>query len=467
MRYTHASRRLLLPALVVLLAACWLGGGVTADPTWIDESLQLLALPVLLLAVASLASADHESQGQLVYLGIATGLVIFLVPALQLLPLPEALWSAPQARQAMATDLSQAGVTSHATRWALSPFGTEGSLWAMLPALAAFLAALAVPARYRRRVVQAVVLLVLFNIVFAFFEAGLPRESSLRLYRTAGFGGLLINSNHQATACIIGAALAIGLAVEARIRAGHGETRPHLQWWYAALACFFLLVVPLSTSRAGWAIALPAVAAALVLTGGLPLGKIGRSKRVTVVALVLVVLAIVGLRAGMGWMAVDEAEELRHALTSAAVDMGKAHAPLGSGVGAFVEAFEQDAPSRLLLANYVNHAHNEYAQWWLTTGWPGMLALGCLLAVMCVAGWQLLRVRGKGSNAVLAAACFVAICAVLVHSWVDYPLRTTTLMATVAALAGLMLAALSDAGRREKAGRRRISREDEVTPGSA
>ena len=47
-----SARRLLLPATLILLIACWLGGGVTADDTAIDEWLQLLALPVLLLADA-------------------------------------------------------------------------------------------------------------------------------------------------------------------------------------------------------------------------------------------------------------------------------------------------------------------------------------------------------------------------------------------------------------------------------
>ena len=449
MPHTDALRRLLMPALIVLLAACWLGGGVTQDDTSIDEWLQLLALPVLVLAVATLASDGLEAG--IVRCGVAIALLIALVPALQLLPLSADWWSMPAARQGLAVDLSQAGIAG-APHWTLSPAATEASLWSMLPALAAFLAAIALPSRQRRGLVQAVVLLVLLNVGFAFFQAGLPRDSALRLYQDfdAGFGGLLANTNHQATACIVGMTLAVGLAVEARLRAMRGETRPHMHWWYAGLAAFFLLVTPLSTARAGLAIALPALAAALLLTGGLSLARIGRSKPATAMALGLVVFAFIGVRAAMGWMAVDQAEELRHVMAGATIGIGKTQAPLGSGIGSFVQVFEQGAPSRLWLAQYVNHAHNEYAQWWLTAGWLGMLVLALALVVLAVSGWQVVGIRGKGSSAIIAGACLVAVFAVLAHSWVDYPLRTTTLMATTSALAGLMLAALADARERTR-----------------
>ncbi len=459
---TDALRRPLLPALIGLLVAVWLGGGVTQDGTSIDEWLQLLALPVLLLAGMGLMMEWPDER--IARLGIACALAVALVPALQLLPMSAAWWDEPSARQALAADLAQAGVPGLVRHWSLSPLATEQSLWSLLPALAAFLAAIALPSSQRRRLTQVIVLLALLNVMFAFFQAGLPRDSALRLYQDfdAGFGGFLANTNHQATACIVGMVLAVGLAMEARIRAERGETRPHTHWWYAGLAVFFFLAVPLSTSRAGLTIALPALAGALLLTGGLRVSRIGRSKRATALALGLALLAVVGVRAAMGWMAIDEAEELRHTMASATMSIGATQAPLGSGVGSFVQVFEQGTPPQLLLANYINHAHNEYAQWWLSAGWLGMLVLAFMLAVLAMAGWRIARLRGKGGNAILAGACFVAICAVLAHSWADYPLRTTTLMATTSALAGLMLAALADALQREKT-RRRTHREDENT----
>lgn len=437
---TDVARRLLLPALILLLVACWLGGGVTSDDTGIDEGLQLLALPVLLLAAATLLD---ETPSPWVRRGLWVAAAIAMVPAVQLLPIPAALWHLPPARQALAADIAVAGVTV-APHWSLTPAASERALWALLPAMAAFLAACALTAVQRRRLLQALVGLVAFNVVFAFFQAGLPQESDLRLYQDfdAGFGGLLANTNHQATACIIGMVLAVGLAAESRLRAARGQAHPHRHWWYWGLATGFLLMVPLSTSRAGMSIVLPVLALALWLTRTLKLQQIGRSRRATALALGLVVLSVVGARAAIGWLAVDQAEEIRHTLAAAAVTMGKAEAPLGSGMGSFVPAFEQAAPVSLQMANYVNHAHNEYVQWWMTAGWLGMLVLAAALLLLAAAGWQI--TRGRGRNAVLAGASLAALCAVLAHSWADYPLRTLTLMATCGALAGVLLAALGD-----------------------
>jgi hypothetical protein len=447
---TEALRRALLPTSLVLLVAVWLGGGVTVDDTSINEWLQLIALPVL--GMSLLVLMRDVPDGPFSRWGLLTVVMVAAIPVLQLLPIPQVWWATPPARLALSVDLMQAGVAGLQHRWTLAPAETENAIWSLVPALAIFFAAIGLRADHRRRLAQTVVLLVLFNLLFAFFQVGLPPDSILRLYQDFDprFGGLLANTNHQATALIIGMVMAVGLSMEARGRAAFVSTRTHLHWWYAGLATCFLMTVPLSTSRAGMAIALPALAGALLLTGGVPLARIGHNKWASAGALLLTLFAVVGGRTAIGWMTVDESEELRHTMSSAAVAIGKLQAPLGSGVGSFIPVFEQGAPSTLWLASYVNHAHNEYAQWWLTTGWLGMLVLATVLVLLLTAGWRIVRLQGRGSQAKLAASCFVAVCAVLAHSWADYPLRTTTLMTTTAALAGLMLASLDDACGREK-----------------
>ncbi|MEF9979407.1 MAG: hypothetical protein RR834_13050, partial [Thermomonas sp.] len=86
MPQTDAFRRFLLPALLVLLLAVWLGGGVTQDDTAIDEWLQLLALPLLAIALALLIAEFPEDMYR--RCGMAAALFIACVPLVQLLPLP-------------------------------------------------------------------------------------------------------------------------------------------------------------------------------------------------------------------------------------------------------------------------------------------------------------------------------------------------------------------------------------------
>ena len=103
-----ALRRFLLPALLVLLLAAWLGGGVTQDDTPIDEWLQLLALP--LLAVAAVVLLAELPDDRYRRSGIAVALLIAAVPLLQLLPMAAAGWNLPPGRGGLAADLRQAGV---------------------------------------------------------------------------------------------------------------------------------------------------------------------------------------------------------------------------------------------------------------------------------------------------------------------------------------------------------------------
>ena len=80
---------LLAPGLILLLIACWLGGGVTVDPGPMDEWLQLLALPLLALAAWHLSR--QSAGGGLQRPAMLALVLIALVPLLQLLPLPPAL----------------------------------------------------------------------------------------------------------------------------------------------------------------------------------------------------------------------------------------------------------------------------------------------------------------------------------------------------------------------------------------
>src|SRR5687768_3410806 len=80
----------------ILLAACLFLGGGTRAGFLSDAAVQLLAIPLLLVAlrrVAGLPSLKGARSALLLCLGIA------LVPALQLVPLPPGVWAALPGRE--------------------------------------------------------------------------------------------------------------------------------------------------------------------------------------------------------------------------------------------------------------------------------------------------------------------------------------------------------------------------------
>ena len=426
----------LLPWVVPsFLAMVFALGGPTVDVTATDEWLQLVALPILLLAGTALLL--DPPRARLTRAAMLAALAIACVPLLQLLPLPSALWGMPDARAAIAVDLASAGVDTPA-RWSLHPEATLRSSLALLPALACFFGVVALGPGRLKRVPQVLVALVLANLAFGFVQVGLPSDSPLRLYPGlgSGFGGVLVNDNHQGTALVIGMVLAIGLWAHAKHRAVQGQPHKlrHGLWLLAAFSC--VAALPLSGSRAAMVIALVAAALTVAATGLLPLLRIRDSRRAAAGAVLAVALVALGSFSAWRWMQVDAVDELRQTIARETISVGQRHAPLGSGIGSFVDVFAQEASWNPAFqgGEYVNHAHNEYAQWWMTGGVGALAALAFALGIL---GWTGTAVLRHGRRHPLAAASWLALLTVLVHSVVDFPLRTMSLMSVSASLAAL------------------------------
>jgi O-antigen ligase len=166
--------------------------------------------------------------------------------------------------------------------------------------------------------------------------------------------------------------------------------------------------------------------------------RLRHRRRTAIIVAVLAAIAVAGMLSALTWMRADETSgELRHALTRETWRLGLQHAPTGSGWGSFIPLFEQAASPLFQRSHYVNHAHNEYAQWWMEGGIPAMLVLTYVLAVWAWLGARLLQDRRERA---LGVACWLAGCVVLAHSIVDFPMRTLSLMSMTGLLAGLVVA---------------------------
>lgn len=441
----HPASRALLPAVALTLAVAWFGGGVTVDVTSTDEVLVLLSLP--LLAMAAWAWLQRPRPPALMLAALAAAVLLVLVPLLQwLLPLA----GGGGARAGIAADMAAAGVSGGISRASLIPLATEHALWSLLPPLSVFLGVALLDHRQRRRAVQVALALVLANLAFGFVQAGLAMDHPLRLHENngTGFGGALINGNHQASALIIGMLLALALAADARRRHdGAGRDRRTWAWLTAAGACF--LCIPLAGSSAGMLIGVLFLALGVAATG--VIGRVGGSRvRQSALAALAVVGVLVLVVAGQ-WMDLAQTDPLRHAAARETWALGNRFLPLGSGVGSFVQTFAQAAGPLFQRGEYVNHAHNEFAQWWLEGGLPALVAAIAVLGVLAWTGLRLLRERRHRS---LGLAAWLGLCALLVHSIVDFPLRTLSLMTMAGLLAGLAVAEAARVQQREHCSRR-------------
>jgi O-antigen ligase len=111
------------------------------------------------------------------------------------------------------------------------------------------------------------------------------------------------------------------------------------------------------------------------------------------------------------------------------------HLVLGSGVGSFPRVYRQYEDQAAVTPTFANHAHNDYLEIALEAGLPGLLLLAAFFLWWGSRAVPIWRSQAADRYAVAAS---IASAAILVHSIVDYPLRTAALSAIFAACLALM-----------------------------
>ncbi|TIM80567.1 MAG: O-antigen ligase domain-containing protein, partial [Mesorhizobium sp.] len=97
----------------------------------------------------------------------------------------------------------------------------------------------------------------------------------------------------------------------------------------------------------------------------------------------------------------------------------------GVGFGNFQKAYQIYEKEEMIFKKYVNHAHNDYLELIFEGGIPAIILIVLYFVMLFMA---LTRVRRDP----LQKAAFLSVSFLLIHSLVDYPLRTEALAMTFA-----------------------------------
>jgi O-antigen ligase len=195
----------------------------------------------------------------------------------------------------------------------------------------------------------------------------------------------------------------------------------------------------LNGSLAGYGLALPVLAASALIV--LPPGSRLRLWVVAAAALLLVgaVLALQSTSIGsskLGQDATTSVQSREDILRTTARAMSD-FLPFGSGLGSFRDVYHLYERPEQVTNTYVVHAHNDYAEIALETGVAGIILMLLFLGWWMLAVWRVWR---TAEAAPFARAASIASAAMLIHSLVDFPLRT----AAISACFAMCLALLAD-----------------------
>ena len=444
-----------------------LGGG-TRSGFLSDALLQLVSIPPLLIAVSSLATlARREPQAfRRIRPGLIFAAAIVLVPLVQLIPLPPAIWKSLPGHAPLAAALDAAGITPGWLPLSVVPNATILSALSLLPPLAVFCCAVQLDARERRSLSLLFVALAVLSAFLGLSQISQGTSSPLRFFAITNpteAVGFFANRNHFAALLYAALPFAAVFALEAgsTVRFGRGRTgfdAGSVMPLTVSLLAFVVMLAAeaMARSRAGMALTMASLVGIGVLvfvdrrrapgrtTAGLILGA---------VAIAMVLVLQFGLFRILQTFAADPLDDSRLQFLRNTAVAARTYMPFGAGMGTFVPVYQMFETPAAVFPQYINHAHNDFAELWLEAGVIGMALLGAFLfwfVLRAVGLWRGAAPAAGDLDRALARAASFAIVLVLAHSLLDYPLRTAAMMAVVALACALMIEPVK-VGQREAA----------------
>ena len=412
--------------------ACLLLGG-SAQGIWQNALLQLAGLAIIgWAAVASSAEPLPRASRPLLLLAVAAIAVV----ALQCIPLPSSFLT-NGIRTRIAEGYPLLGQMAPSLPVSLTPYASIATLLCIIPPLAVFCAIVRLRAYRPSWLATALLAGTTLGVMLGALQVAAP-NSAWYFYPETNRGqgvGFFANVNHMATLLLMTFPFLAAIAAAGKSR--NLQRYSALLATLAGAAMVLIVGIALNGSLAGFALALPVMAASAVLV----LSRSNRARGWLMgIAAILVVAGVAGIASSsiggseIGQEAATSVQSRQQILRTTGQAIAE-FMPFGSGLGSFVKVYPLYEKPDLVTDEYVVHAHNDYAELALELG-----VAGIVLIVLFIA-WWVIAVRAvwwRGEGGPFARAAAIASAAALVHSSVDFPLRTAAISACFAMCLGLM-----------------------------
>ena len=426
-------------AAPIYLFLCLLLGGSVQGVAG-NMVLQLIGLGLLAwAAIVPVAGRSSTAERQL---GILILLVLVLI-AVELVPLPASIWTHLGGRSVLAGGFQVLGVAVPSMSISVAPYDTVATTLTLIPPLALLAIVLRIGAR-PLWLVAALLAGLFAGILLGILQVGSAStpDSPWYLYADTNYGvatGFFANANHMATLLLISIPFLAALLGSARSRRGGLQHYSGVIALVTAAAVVVLVGLVLNGSLAGYGLAVPVLVASTLL-----LLRPRSPARLWVGVGAALLLA--GVLAGLFLMPLDSSVlrsqartsvQSRQEILTTSLRAAGDFLPLGSGIGTFERVYAlYERPDTLDPTTTVNHAHDDYVEVALEAGVPGIFLMALFLlwwARAALGAWR------TGDSGPFARAATIASAAILVHSIVDFPLRTAAISSCFAMCLALLV----------------------------
>lgn len=427
-------------ALVIFFGVCMLLGGASAEGGKVHAVFNAIAVMALTVPLFISKSSYVRLDARMV---LVFAFLFLLLVFFQIISLPNGWWSNLVDRDIVQKNFSLLGLPLDYTPLTLAPVRIFTSASMIILPLLVILTLTA--RRNRLHTNVKLVFIPIIAIISGLLGLAQLLSGGMTLYDYTSNDlpiGIFSNINHQATLMIMAIPFIAVLAWHNLQDRSRLTSNSFKQMGLILLFLFFLAILILSRSLAGYLIVLPILAGSLFLLIGKS-SYMGKTQIRRIFAASAVLLLISYFLIDPQELRVESVQGSAFSRTMVAVtmkDMIGQHFVWGSGLGSFIDVYRLYEDGDLVINTIFNHAHNDYLEWIVETGIPGILLLGTFLMWL---SFRIIKVwRSKLSlETNLARAASLSLLVVVIHSLVDYPLRTYTIAIAAAFCIGIILSA--------------------------
>lgn len=381
---------------------------------------------------------------------LALAAAVFCLLLIQLLPMPPALWTSLSGR-GIIVDIDEAANLGSVWRpLSMTPALTWNALYSLFVPLAVLFLAIQLKREERFQLLNVLLVLGLCSGLLGLLQVSGGADGPLYLYRITNNGsavGLFSNRNHAAVAL---ACLFPMLAVFASVGINSVEQK-RVRGWLAVVSGLVLVPLLLVTgSRAGIIVGLAGLVAVLFLYRRPTMDRPAKRKiqkvnmtyvygGIAVFAMAILTSLFARAQALDRLLASNQPEDLRFQIWGPIAELAWKYFPAGTGFGSFASVYQIDEQDTLLSATYVNHAHNDWLEVYLTGGLIGILLLSVVVVAWVLASFKVWTKTFDGSREMAFARLASTLLFMLgLASLGDYPLRVPSIMC-ISVLCGVWL----------------------------
>ncbi len=416
------------------LLACLLLGGSSAAGLAANLLLQLVSIPIIGWALWRLIQDGVAPQ---IRTPLALLAMLLVVALLQLVPMPPAIWTVLPGRASVAEGYRLLDLPLPWLPLTLAPAGAVAAILWLLPAFAAFLLVVVLGAFRGRWIAAAIIAVTLISIALGAVQ--MLSGASAYLYEKTNYGvgtGFFSNPNHLAT-LILTCIPFMGALYVTLLRRASTRSVSAIRLLVTAGYGVILVGILINGSLAGIGLAVPATLSTLLVFGrqrpALRRIMIAGMAVASIAALLVIVIGPFGNNLTGEQKA--NVEGSRQVVFAKSFRAAGTYFPVGSGTATFQPVYRTMEPLSVINTTYRNHVHNDWLELLLETGLAGILIAALFL------GWWALRIRAISHAEEpdqFAQAAVIATAMMMLHSLVDYPLRTAAMSSVFAICLALM-----------------------------